>query len=253
MEPFNPNRVLKDTPKPPAELTIPKADEVKVGSCPQDDVLQTPVTPVSAEALMLLQKFIIKKYAHVLNETSKQSLVRHVQKFTNAAQTSFAKGVLQQHQIRFLIRMNDEFKVRRSTMSMVLGKAKAKVMSYEDLEEARAKRAEKEAAKEAKGKGNRGRKPKSAAPEAEEASADKGKCGRKRKSAAPGADVSEPKAKVARMSEAQVEKDEIVPEPKAPVARMSEAQVAEDVIPTGGGVCSMLAQVETQAVAHVLQ
>jgi hypothetical protein len=64
-------------------------------------------------------------------------------------------------------------------------------MSYEDLEEARAKRAAKDAAK-AKGKG---------------------KLGRKRKSPAPEADVPGPKAKVARTSEA--------PEPvRAPVARM---------------------------------
>ena len=145
--------------------------------------------------------------------------MRHLQKFTNTAQTSLAKGVLQQHQIRFLIRMNDESKVRRSTTSVVLGKAK--VMSYEDLEEARAKRAGEEAAKEANGKGNRGRKPKSAAPEVEEASADKGKRGRKRKSAALEADAPEPKAKMARMSEAQVEEDKNVPEPvRAPVARM---------------------------------
>lgn len=40
-------------------------------------------------------------------------------------------------------------------------------MSYEDLEEARAKRAAKEEATAAKGKGKRGRKRKSATPEAE--------------------------------------------------------------------------------------
>ena len=57
------------------------------------------------------------------------------------------------------------------TKSVVPGKAK--VMSYEDLEEARTKRAEKVAAKEAKGKGKPGRKPKNAAPEAEKATADK--------------------------------------------------------------------------------
>jgi hypothetical protein len=102
--------------------------------------------------------------------------------------------------------MNDEPKVRRSITSVVLGKAK--VMSYEDLEEARAKRAEKEAAKEAKGKGKRGRKPKSAAPEAEEVSADKGKCGQKRKSSAP-----ESKAKVAWMSETQAAEAD-APEPR---------------------------------------
>lgn len=71
--------------------------------------------------------------------------------------------------------MNNEAKVRRSTKSVVLGKAK--VMSYEDLSEARVKRAANDKASE--GKGKRGRKRKSPAPE--------------------------PKTKVARMSE--------VPEP----------------------------------------
>ena len=39
LEPFNPDRVLKDIPKPPAELMIPKADEVKARSYLQDDIL----------------------------------------------------------------------------------------------------------------------------------------------------------------------------------------------------------------------
>ena len=56
--------------------------------------------------------------------------------------------------------MNNEAKVRRSTRSVVVGTAK--VMSYEDIEEARAKRTAKDALK---GKGKRGRKRKSAAPD----------------------------------------------------------------------------------------
>jgi hypothetical protein len=59
--------------------------------------------------------------------------------------------------------MNNEVKVRRSTRSVVLGKAK--VMSFEDIEEARVKRAAKEVIK---GKGERGRKRKSAALDADE-------------------------------------------------------------------------------------
>jgi hypothetical protein len=55
--------------------------------------------------------------------------------------------------------MNDESKVRRSTKSVIPGKAK--VTSYDDLKEAREKRPEQEAT----GKGKRGRK--SAAPKAE--------------------------------------------------------------------------------------
>jgi len=205
--PFDPDRVLKDIPKPPAELTIPKVDEVKPRSYLQDDIPQTPVTPVSAEALMSLHNFIIQR--HALDETSKRNLARHLQKLAKAGQTSFAKSVLQQHQIRFLIKMNDESKVRRPTKSDILGKAK--VMSYEDLKEARTKRAEKEAAKEAKGKGKRGRKPKNSPLEANDASGDKENHGRKRRSTE--ADAPEPKAKKARMIES--------PEPwKVPVARM---------------------------------
>ena len=92
MVPFNPDRVLRDIPKPPAELTIPKTDEVKVGPRPQDKILQTPVTPVSTEALISLQNLIIKQDTHALDETSKQSLQRHVQKLANATQMSLPKA-----------------------------------------------------------------------------------------------------------------------------------------------------------------
>jgi hypothetical protein len=37
--PFNPDRVLRVTPKPPAQSTV--ADEIRVGSCHQDEVPQT--------------------------------------------------------------------------------------------------------------------------------------------------------------------------------------------------------------------
>ena len=104
---------------------------------------------------------LIKQEACALNdEPSKQRLQRHVQKLASAAQISFAKQTLLQNQNRFLSKINNEAKVRRSR-SVVLGKAK--VMSYEDLEEARAKRAAKEKATASKGKGKRGHKCKSPA------------------------------------------------------------------------------------------
>ena len=87
-------------------------------------------------------------------------------------------------------------------------------MSYEDLEEARAKRAVKESTQAAKGKGKRGRKRKSGTPEADE--------GRKRKSAAQ--DPPEPSNRVARapvtasavqMSGTPIAEDEIVPVQRA--------------------------------------
>ncbi|KAK3081915.1 hypothetical protein LTS18_012382 [Coniosporium uncinatum] len=82
--PINPDRVLRDIQKPLAELTIPNADEV-VRSCPQGEVLRTPVT---AEGLTSLR--LIEQDAHMLDETSKQRL----QKLANAAQVSFAECAL---------------------------------------------------------------------------------------------------------------------------------------------------------------
>jgi len=175
--PFNPDRVLRDIPKPVAVLTTPQACQSDGGSCPQGQVVRTPVTPVTIEALKSLQDLIAQD-AHALDESSKQRLQRRLQKLPNAAQTSFAERALQQDQIRFLSEVNNEARVRRSIKPVILGKAK--VMSYEDLVEARVKRAVKDAAK----------------------TQGKGKCGRKRKSPAPGADAPEPSARRARMSEA---------------------------------------------------
>ena len=93
MFPFNPDRVLRVTPKPPAQSTVPRADEIRVGSCHQGEVPQTPVTPVSAEGLASLHN-LIKQDAHTLNRTSIQRLERHVQKLVDAAQISFAERAL---------------------------------------------------------------------------------------------------------------------------------------------------------------
>ena len=155
---FNPDKVLKDISKTPAELIIPKANKVMVGPCAPDEILQMPVTPVSAEALISLQTQIIKQDAHALDKTSRQSLERYIRKLTKATQISLAKVALQQDQIRFLMTINDEAKVQQSTKPVVLGKAK--VMSYEDLIAKRAEREAKEPHK-AKGTKNRDRKRKS--------------------------------------------------------------------------------------------
>ncbi|KAF4629691.1 hypothetical protein G7Y89_g8452 [Cudoniella acicularis] len=227
------NRVLRVTPKPPAQSTIPRADEIRVGSCYQDEVSQTPVTPVSAEGLASLHN-LIKQDAHTLNRTSIQRLERHVKKLVDAAQISFterdvlyAERALLHDRNQMLNSMNNEARVRRSTRSVVLGKAK--VMSFEDIEAARATRAVKDAIK---GKGKRGRKRKSTAIEADDPEPDaepdsepdsepevaraaqevmngRRKRGRKRKSATPEADEPE----VARMIDAPVPW-------RAPVAQM---------------------------------
>ena len=110
------------------------------GPCRHGEAQQTPITPVSTTGLVsLLDR--IQHESHTLDEISVQRRQRHIQKLANAAQISFAERTLQQDQIRFLATINNEAQVRRSTKRVVLGKAK--VMSYEDLEEARARRAAK--------------------------------------------------------------------------------------------------------------
>jgi hypothetical protein len=147
--PFNPERVLRLVPKPPAEPTLAVTNAVP---CQEDDVPQTPVTPVLAEGLMSLQNLILKQDAHALDETSKQSLERHVLKFAKAAQLSLTKGALQQNHIQFLMAINNEVKPRQSTRADILEKGSGWVFSYEHLQEKRLKRAEIDAAREAKAK-----------------------------------------------------------------------------------------------------
>ena len=215
--PFNPDKVLNDIPKPPADLIAPRTNEVGSQTQTQTQVPQTPVTPMSAEAVASLHS-LIKQDANVLDETNKQRIQRHIQKLTNAIQLSFAERALLQEQNRFLAEINNEAKARRSTKSQNLGEAR--VMSYEDLEKTRAERAAKEAAKEAK---KAEKEVKKAAKEVEEATAGKKKLRRSKTTQRKSPEevgAPKPKSKVARMSEAQAEV-EIAPEPwRAPVARM---------------------------------
>ena len=222
--PFDPDKVLGNIRKPPAEPNVQKVDEVNVGSSVQDEVLltpATPVTPVTTEAFTSLRS-LIERHAHANDEMSKQRLQRCLQKLTNATEMSFAERDLLVDENKLLLKQNNEAKVRRSTKSTVVGKAK--VMRYEDIEVAQAKRAEKEEAK-AKGKGRRGRKRKSTGQEADteepgadtllglgiepEADTPQPKAKRKRKSkkavpevAATEADILEARDNVSQMSEA---------------------------------------------------
>jgi len=145
MYPFNPDRVLREIRKPPAELTVPKADDVEAPLCSQDEALQTPATADAFRSLLGL----IERDIHALDDEGKLRL----KKLLNAAQISFAERALLENDNQILVKQNDEAKRRRLTKSIVLGKAK--VMSYEDLAEARAKRAAKEEASESKGRGGR--------------------------------------------------------------------------------------------------
>lgn len=127
----------------------------------------------------------------------------------NAAQTYLAKIALLYDRNQFLAQINNEGNTRRLAKPDVLGKAK--VMSYEDLEKARAARAVKDAKtaeKKARKAAKEARNVASAAPEAEEAVTGKKTRGRKRKCAASGPDTAEPTGKAVRISETQVAEQE---------------------------------------------
>ncbi|KAL2048307.1 hypothetical protein N7G274_000218 [Stereocaulon virgatum] len=67
------------------------------------------------------------------DETSRQHKQRRQQKASNAAQMFLANNAFLEDRNGFLTSMDDEDKVRRSATSEIL--VKARVMSYEDLEE----------------------------------------------------------------------------------------------------------------------
>jgi hypothetical protein len=88
-----------------------------------------------------------------------------MQKLASAAKISFAKeGLLSNHN-RLLYRINNEAKVRRLTWSLVI--KKVKVISYDDLDIARAAQTAKDKAAAEKGKEKCSRKRKVLAREAE--------------------------------------------------------------------------------------
>jgi hypothetical protein len=104
---------------------------------------------------------------------------------------------------------------------------RAKVISYKDLEKARAKRVVKDAAKEAKGKGKRGRKRKGATLEAKGVIVDKVKRGRKRKSTMLDTEAEEPEEPEPEPSAKMVQTTRALAPLRASVMR---APIAEDKI-----------------------
>ena len=89
--PFNQERVLRNTPNPPPELTISTSEHI-AGSHPREEALVTPVTsvtPLITEGIMFLHS-LIRQDVDVLDDRSRRRLQRHVQKLASAAQISFA-------------------------------------------------------------------------------------------------------------------------------------------------------------------
>jgi hypothetical protein len=213
--PLNSERVLANVPKPPTELRISNVDKLRFDSCLGYQALPTPVSGEDLTSLLDRIKSVPD------NEASSQHKGRLQQKVANAAQTYLAKIALLNDRNTFLAKINNEGKDRRSADSKILGTAK--VMSYEDLEKARAERDVKDAKKAEKQARN-------AMKEAEGATVGKNARSRKRKSAVLEAVATEPMAKVARIRERQVTEVEQgdAQELRAKVARTSKARAEED-------------------------
>jgi hypothetical protein len=80
--PFNPDIVLRDIPKPQAEIVVPRtATTITNTQDAPPQTLVTPVTPVTAEALTSLHD-MIKQDTHVPDQTKMR-----IQKLANAAQS----------------------------------------------------------------------------------------------------------------------------------------------------------------------
>ena len=223
--PFNPDRVLRVTSKPPSpsQETDSRINEIQVDSS-QNQTLQSPVTPVSAEAFASLYHQI-ERNIHTEPDTSR--LQKWMQKLANAGQSTFAERALLENRNQLLTKLNNQAKVRRSTKSVILARGEGKVMSFEDIVAARAARDEKQAIKDKK---KRGRKRKNAKLEADEPETEaepkvtpaakkapdrKTKRGRTRKRAVQEAGEPEPEP------EPEVAQIINVPVPwRAPVARM---------------------------------
>ena len=111
-------------------------------------------------AIASLQNVIINQATQCLDQRSKSSLQKNVEKLSKAAHLAFSKGILQRDQIQFLMKINDESKARRSAKGHILGrrleKGQGAVVGYNELEVARAKRAEQAAATVARGRKRKG-------------------------------------------------------------------------------------------------
>lgn len=165
--PFNPERVLQGIAKPPPELSISNTDQA--GTSGEGLPPITLVTPVTVEGLTLLHD-LIERATQPSDTTGEQRLNRRVQKLVRAAKTAVIRQRLLQDHNRLLFNINKEGEQRRKTRPIILqgGKGQGKVISYEDLETARAERAAKERAAAEKGKGKRGGKSKNASQTEEE-------------------------------------------------------------------------------------
>src|SRR5271170_5096139 len=120
-------------PKPPSQEP---QGEYTIDMATVDKTLQTPVT---AESLTSLRRKI-EQSMPTLDDHNQQCL----RKFANAAERAMTARDLLFEENFDLFKQNNESHTRESSNSNMVGKAK--IMSYEDIQEAQKKRYEKEAA-----------------------------------------------------------------------------------------------------------
>jgi hypothetical protein len=114
--PFNPDRVLRGLAETPHAL---------------------PKTPTSASGLNVMRQ----KLDQILGAIDGNESKLHIQKIVNAAEQSLTSCAILQEENRALVVQNREKKIRKSTKATKVGAAK--IMSYEEIVQVRAKRDEK--------------------------------------------------------------------------------------------------------------
>ena len=131
LHPFNPDRVLRETHKPPTAESLAQVETVVSDLRSPNSLLPTPVNAEGFQALR--QK--VEQHSQHLDNVGKHRL----QKLANAAEKAIADRVLLVEENRILFDQNNEKKTRSSTKSTVVGTAR--VMSYEDIVAVQEKRA----------------------------------------------------------------------------------------------------------------
>lgn len=139
--PFHPEKVLEGMSKPAPTRTPPST---QITTEPKSAVPSKMVTPTTSTSFDVLRSEVEKD----LSGLDEEARLR-VQKLANAGADVFAERAILRDRERVLLEQNNEKKTRQSVRSTVVGKAK--VMSYEDIVEARKKREKKEASKVLRG------------------------------------------------------------------------------------------------------
>jgi hypothetical protein len=156
LRPLNPDKVLKDIPKPDQPAAPVTLDaEAEPDNITQLEQLETPTT---SEGLLALRKKINGTLARG-GELDRSSILQ-IQRLANAAENAFADRAILLDENLLLFEQNNERNTRKSTKATAVGSAK--VMSYEDIVEAQKQRDMKEAntgAVPGRGRGRPKRKP----------------------------------------------------------------------------------------------